>query len=364
MAIAALPNPVPLWDLTLHSTSGSLASSGFVIDAASEKAAIILQAPKTGIINKIGFYVAAHTSGATLDCEVQTISASTGLPSGTRVGSSTTATVVTSGTGWYEATLATGAAVTKGDRIALVVAQPASSPGNCAIGDLANFFGQSSSHGFPFGAVYVASWAVASSLRRPIIYAGYDDSTYGFCPFNLPATSITLSNSINSSSTPDEVGNRFNALMPMRIVGARLLVNPAADGRDFSIALYNNAGSQLAIESFDSGQFAQGALLQADFLFDAAVDIAAGVHRMTFIPGTTSNNQMSYVTMPSATGIRYAMPGGVDTYWTERTDGGSFSDTNTRFALLIPLVQGFDDAAGGGATVQVINSRATSHLRR
>ena len=139
--------PIPLWDLCGHSTAGSVLATAFVLDAANEGAAYIFDVRKAGTINKIAFYVAAHTTGATMECEVQTISTTTGLPSGTKFGSSTTGTVVTSGTGWYEATLSTGAAVVLGDRIAIVVKQPSSSPGNCAIGDLVNWYASTSYHG-------------------------------------------------------------------------------------------------------------------------------------------------------------------------------------------------------------------------
>ena len=94
MTLATIP-PIALWDLCGHSTQGAVVATGFVMDAANEAAAYIFDVTKTGTLNKIAFYVAAHTTGATLECEVQTISATTGLPTGTKVGSSTTATVAT-----------------------------------------------------------------------------------------------------------------------------------------------------------------------------------------------------------------------------------------------------------------------------
>jgi len=348
MAMTALPAPIALWDLSGHMPSPTLATTGFVIDAASEKAGLIMLAPKTGNISKVGFYVAAHTSNATLDVRIETVSATTGLPTGTLFGTNTSGTAATTATGWYESTLTASAAVTMGDMVALVVAQPAASPGNCSIGDLANWFGSGSGTGIPFGANYVSSWAAAASYRRPLIFPVYDDATYGFCPLNMPITAVNNAYTWNSSSTPDEVGNRFNLVVPTRIVGARVFMNPAGDSRDFSLRLYNNAGTQLATRTFDSAQYAGATYLWGDFLFAAAVDCSAGVHRMTILPTTTSNNGSGHVTISSATGARYAMPGGNDAYWTERTDAGSFSDTNTRLMHLIPLVQGFDDGAGGG----------------
>lgn len=348
MTMVQLPAPIPLWDITSNSVTMSVASSGFVIDAASEKAGLIMQAPKTGSVDKIGFYVGAHTTGATLDARVETVSATTGMPSGTLFGTNTSGTVATTATGWYEVTLTAAANVTIGDNLALVVAQPSSSPGNCAIGDLVNYFGQSSSNGLPYGANFVSSWAVASTYRRPLIFLGYDDSTYGFCPLNMPVTAVNAAYTFNSTSTPDEVGNRFNALVPMRIVGARAYINPAADSRDYTLKFYDNAGTLLASRTIDTAIASGGTYLWFDLLFTAPVDISAGVHRMTILPTTASNIGTGHLTISSATGARYAMPGGVDTYWTERTDAGSFSDTNTRLHLLTPLVQGFDDAAGGG----------------
>lgn len=347
MAMTDLGIVTPLWDQGGYGLSATtISSAGYVIDAASEKAGLMLQAPKTGNISKIGFYVSTHTTGATLDCRVETLSATTGLPSGTLFGTNTSGTVATTATGWYESTLTAAAAVTRGDRIGLVVAQPSSSPGSCAIGYLSAFFAGQNYHGFPFGGNYVSSWA-ASTGHRPIIYAGYDDGTWGRCPWNLPVTAITPASSFNSSSTPDEIGNRFNALVPMRIAGVRLMVNPAGDGRDFTLVLYDGSSSVLATETFDSGQWYASAAYWGDFFFDAAVDISAGVHRIALKPTTTGNNQYGYFDVNNTAHLS-AVQSGADTYHTGRTDGGAWTDTNTRVALIIPLVSGFDNGAGGG----------------
>lgn len=340
--------PFPLHEIVGHTNQSAISATGFVIDAASEKAALIFQAPKTGTVNKIGFVVAAHTTGATLECEIQTVSASTGFPTGTKVGSSTTGTVATTATGFYEATLSTGASVTKGTLYALVVAQPSAASGNCAIGDLVNHFGSTGQQNFPYGAAYASSWAMASNARRPLIFPGYNDSTYGFVPLNPPVTAVS-STTFNSGSTPDEVGNRFTTVAPLRIAGIRLAVNPAADGRDFTVKLLDSGGSTLATKTIDTGQFGQSAYAWADLYFDASVECPAGTYRITITPTTGSNIVVGWFTMPSATGIRHASPGGVDTYWTERTDGGSWTDTTTRIAQLSPLIDGLDDAAGGGS---------------
>lgn len=336
---------MPLWDVGETLSTVAVSSTGFVIDAASEKAGLIFAAPKTGNISKIGFYVAAHTTGATLDCRVETISATTGLPTGTLFGTNTSGTVATTATGWYESTLTAAAAVTMADRLALVVSQPSSSAGNCAIGDCPGMFTGADYHGFPFGGNYVASWAAVG--RRPIIYAGYDDGTWGYCPFNMPITSITPTSSLNSSTTPDEVGNRFTLPVPARIVGVRALINPAGDGRDFTITLYDSSSSVLAQRTYDSGQYRAAASYWSDFFFSSAVDASAAMHRIALKPTTTSNNQYGYFDV-SNTAHLSAIQSGANTYHTQRTDGGAWTDTNTRVALMIPLVSGFDNGAGGG----------------
>lgn len=356
MAMVSLPSPIPLWNAAGTFYLPGIIATVFVIDAASEKAAVMFQAPKTGTINRIGFYVGAHTTGATLDCEVQTVSTTTIFPSGTKVGSSTTGTVATTATGWYEATLSTGAAVNKGDRIALVVAQPASSPGNCAIGALDSWVYDTSSTNYPAGALYTSSWAAAGSFKRPIIFPGYDDSTYGGVFGSMPVTEVNTSFTLNTGSTPDEVGNVFTTVAPLRIVGARVFINPGGDSRDFTLKLYDSANSVLASETFDSASFHTGWTMWADLLFDAGVDTTAGLHRMTILPTTASNATVSYLTIPNNTtyaGVRHAMPGGVNTYWTQRTDAGSWTDTNTRFMGLVPLFDGVSDGAGGGGLAGV-----------
>lgn len=348
MAMVALPTAIPLWDEPAYATAPLQWTTGYVIDAASEKAGLVMEATKAGNISKVGFYLSVHTTGATLDVRIETVSATTGQPSGTLFATNTSGTVVSTGVAWYECTLTASATVAIGDRFALVVSQPSSSSGSCVVGSVTNYFSPGNARHFPYGLNYVSSWAGNANYRLPTIFPVYDDNTYGYIPGSMPVTAWNVAYVFNSSSSPDEVGNRFNLVVPTRIVGARVFINPAGDGRDFALRLYDSGGTQLATRTFDSAQFHASSYFWADLLFSAAVDCSAGVHRMTILPTTTGNNGTGHMTISSATGARYAMPGGVDTYWTARTDGGAFSDTNTQLHMMVPLVQGFDNGAGGG----------------
>jgi hypothetical protein len=68
MAMTALKQqPFPLFDFGIRpSTMPAIGTSVFVLDAANKAAAIGFQAPASGNIDKIGFYVSAHTTGAVL----------------------------------------------------------------------------------------------------------------------------------------------------------------------------------------------------------------------------------------------------------------------------------------------------------
>lgn len=65
MSMVALSTAIPLWDEPAYATAPLQWTTGYVIDAANEKAGLVMEATKAGNISKVGFYLSVHTTGAT-----------------------------------------------------------------------------------------------------------------------------------------------------------------------------------------------------------------------------------------------------------------------------------------------------------
>ena len=98
---------MPQINLITVASSGALSSSGF-------KAAVIVNAPATATIHTIGFYVVSKTTNGNVVVSLETVDATTGMPTGTAYGGSANVTVSITATGAYVCTLGTDGSATQG----------------------------------------------------------------------------------------------------------------------------------------------------------------------------------------------------------------------------------------------------------
>jgi hypothetical protein len=199
----------------LWSRGGNTAFAGLLLDADGEKAAYIVQAPKSGNLDRIAFRSSTVTSGANLDCRIETVSTSDGNPTGTLWATNTNCTVNCNASNtWFEGTLTASAAVTKGDLFAVVFVAP--SGANLNISVCSSMLDVISGWGFPYNAHYTTSWAKGTSDVVQVAVR-YDDGTYpNICAFPASAMANTQ---WNSSSNPDERGLYFSLPFPARLTG-------------------------------------------------------------------------------------------------------------------------------------------------
>jgi hypothetical protein len=78
-------------------------------------------------------------------------------------------------------------------------------------------------------------------------------------------------------------------------------------------------------------------------------ELAAGTYRLIFKPTTTSHVTLYHYDVPSNAHFAAAEVG-IGWYYTQRTDGGSWTDTDTKRPLMGLLFDGVDVSGGGGGS--------------
>lgn len=331
----------------------------YTLDALGEYVAWIIQAPKTGTIDRIHFYAGAVTAdGDGLRCRIETVSGTDGNPSGTLVTSSAEVThVTTTANSWNRGTAGLAAAVTKGDMIAVKLASPAA--GTTFNGVIRAKFDQYQAPGvnwpnalFPY-IVNAIPTAAKVSPGAMCFALEYNDATIPHTEGAVPI-STAASTSFNSGSTPDERGNLFQVPVPCRVVGIYSQAMPAAGGANLDFLLYDAASTALATLAVDAEHNRTPAASPQSEIryFAAAVSLSANTdYRVAIRPSTTSNvSATQYVldTTVGTTALREAGMGGTTWKLTTRTDAGAWTDTNDTIACIGLIVDQFDDAASGG----------------
>lgn len=317
--------------------------SGLLIDASGETASFVLAAPKTGNIHKIHFRTTTVSSSGTLDVRVETVDTTTGTPSGTLIGTNTngTQTGLASNT-WYSPALTADAAVTQGQIIAISIVQ---STGNLSIASLSN-----PQQRFPYSALF-ASAAWTKNLTPPCLALEYDDGTTPPITGCFPYSAVT-STTFNSGSTPDERGNKITLNATMRTSGFWFWAD--CDTQDSEVSLYDSTGTLIERLSFDKDVQNSSTVGFYSFPWTAKHTLTAGTYRLTLRATSTTNITLIDVDVNSS-GLMTAMDGGTDIIFTQCTDGGAFTDTNTKRAMIGLLIDGIDVPSGGSGGLKAIN---------
>ena len=333
MALVSLPAPIP-FPVSLPSTT-TVETSVFLLNAASEAAALIANVPKTGTIDRLRFY-AAVTTNATVQGEVQTVTSSTGNPSGTPVG--TQGTVTTSGTGWYEITLGTGASVTQGEVYAFIVRQPSSSAGDMTV-YASNAYWPTNR---PYGALF-ASGSWAKSYYTPLIMVRYNDGTWVELQHLVGAHQITTDDVSQSTTPVDETGNRIDMVGTARVVGAEFFTNTW--GGAFSVCFFDGSTEQEAKVVAPNISAAPSTLVRWAIYFQSSYTMTnGGVYRLTIRPTDTTSRPILRYNFDS----NVIKPLGGMMKRTSRENLGAFSDTDGAMMGIVPIIDQIDNGAGGG----------------
>jgi len=196
-----------------------------------------------------------------------------------------------------------------------------------------------------------SSWAKQNAVAT--FGVKYDDgSVYGI-PGTYPVTGSSAFSvtGINTGSTPDEIGVKFQVPFPCRVRGIHWNGGLANAADQFK--LYNAADSVLGTITIDSDQVYS---TRGQFhLFAADIELTKDVwYRITLLPGGGNSCSVNEFEVASAAYLDQ-FAGGQNYHRTERTDAGGWTDTTTKVPVISLLINGFDDgtgaASGGGLAI-------------
>lgn len=332
--IGAVWAPPPMLGL-----AGGLMFGDLILDAAGEKAAAIVQVPKTGSIAEIGFRVGAVTTSADLKVGLYTVDAS-GNPTTTAYGGMVAGVQATpTASTAYTVALGTAATATAGDIVAVVI-EFNSAAGNLRIND---FRGTSSnSQQFPYTALFTTSWS--KSTATPITWLKYSDGSYSFMPGVLPAATSAELSFASNNATQDEVALRFRLPVPSRLAGFGGVIAQLAN---FDAVLYEDTTALLTY-SLAASQVASSLRYPRVHKFPTPYVLAANTtYRLALKPTTTTNITVAHYDVAAAA-VFNQVEGGPDFHWSQRVDAGAWTDTVTRRPFIWLLLDQFDDGVGGG----------------
>ena len=334
--------PVPHWFDGI-STNG-LGFGSNVIDAAGEKVALIIRAPKTGTLERVGIRFGTVTTAADIKVSFQNVSSldADGTADQYRVISSASVvsnTFVESGIMSSDGTdTGTKRSVTKGELFAVVV-EFDSSAGNLQVSS-------TTAPSFllaPYCRHFTTAWATTNSLM--LVGLKYTDN-YELIGAGWPFSALTLLSNGNGGN-PDEYGNVFTLPFKARVTGW-WGVMLFTSGRNFDIVIYDNSNNVLLSSSYLGENMRPSNAGLAQLYFDSTVELAANTtYRIVLKPTTISGNSLQFGTVASAA-ILNSLPMGDAFKRTHRTDAGAWTDTNTERFFLGLLVDQLDDGVSSG----------------
>lgn len=365
MALITIPGGFWFPRLPEHSASTPSFTTGDVLDADGEKDAYILRVPRTGTLKAVGFRLGTVTQAPTngLRVSFQDVSLTTGDPdeatdqfrdvtSGLTTGAWVTTGLITDdGTD-------TGVkrSVTRGALLAVVVEFASFSAG-----DNLGVYARASVNTIGSGAVGHAynthktggTWAKNRGALNLALQ--YDDDVWE-C-LDLPMHNLAALNSVNfsSSSSPDERGLIFQFPAPVAVRGGWWRgLNTATDT---DMVLYDaNGTTALETITFDAQVTTTGIGGNASYapFSQDRVLLANTPYRLVMKPG--SSNMTLHDFDVAAAAIMNAHEGGQAWHYTQRTDGGAWSETTTKRPMMGLLVTGIDD---GGFRRSAMGRRRT-----
>lgn len=342
-----LPHP-PIGLTEWRATPGT---GNLLLDAAGEKAVWVFRAPKTGTLERIGFRLNVVTTAEDLKVSFQNVDPATGFPDGAidqyRIIPS--ASVISNtwvDTGIITDTGADGGtkrSVTIGDPVAVVIEF------NSAVGNLNISMKSVDAAGewflnSAYCLLYTGSWALQSAFA-PQTVIKYDDGSYPYLPSILPTMTTTVVN-LGSTSDPDEIGAYFQLPFPCAVSQAGACGD--FDG-DFDLVLYDSDGSTpLGTISVDKD--IRGVTGSSGGVYPFATPITltkATNYRIVVKPTTATTIALRYITVNSAAFMEH-LDGGIAFYWTQRTNGGGWSQDTTKRPWIFLVISALDDGVGGG----------------
>lgn len=274
-------------------TNAALAVVNTQLNTAGHYIAVVMQAPVTDTLTKIGF-MTGTVNANTLDVRVETVDSATGRPSGTLWAANTNfvqTVIATDDAKWFEVTLTAGASLNKGDLFAIVLKIGSST--SLQIAGLSSLIvpwmpGSWRNTGTPT--------VLGSVLHSISIYysgAGYIPHT-GICPVKT-VDAFTF----NNTSTPDVRGIKFTPAFRCKTDSVWCVAD--LDG-DVTAKLYDTDGvTVLASTSFGQNLAGQAGPSRNVGMWNTEATLNANsTYYLGFEPSSASNVSLYSINFHSA----------------------------------------------------------------
>lgn len=326
----------------------------YVIDATTERVALIVRCPKAGVIDRFDAHVGVVTNSPDngLRFSIQGVSLVTGLPDGTILGATSNAFVTyahTVTTGWKATDFGETVTVTRGQLIALVIDIPTFAAADSICMRAIQSVHQSL---FPHG---VSVTVTKQGQYIPWFALHYTDG-YALISPTLPAPSEITSVTFNSGTAgADEYALAFSLPFPCKLNAATIFMMADA-AADFEVLLYGSDGATVLSTLTHDGDVTSGAVLKnAFFYLGTEVTLLANTtYRLAVRPTTVNSVYLAYHSYSNLALMETKGGGGAFYLSARLNQGGSWTDYNSgtfRSPHISLNFSAFDDAvsAGGGS---------------
>lgn len=347
------------WPLPIVPINPSPSFGNFTLDGTTDTIEVTFQAREAATITHLGFrYGTRVGTPPTFKIDLQSVSATTGLPAGT-VGGGTPASATFTppadatwdGT-WQWIALDNAYTCARGEILAIVIAY---SSGTIDGSNKSSFTTQLNSWNcrkrWP---TMVENSAGSRATANNIPIWGYKSSTttYG-CP--IKTTTVT---GYSSGSTPDEKGMLFTLpsgwAATCTIVGVYVGINVAAAGGTFDITLYDTDGTTaLQTLSVDIDQLNRAQNLNGEvfiFYFDEVTlsTLTVGSTYRVALAATSAGVALGLAILQvDASNDWTAFPGSTNFQLTTRTDAGAWTEDATQRPMMGLILDDLTEPSGG-----------------
>lgn len=344
---------------SIFSSGGALTT--LTLDSTTDMVAWVGTSPIADSITVVYFRTGTIAAGGgdTVDVRIETVT--NGKPSGTLWAANTNIAVAVADADdnvWKTATLTASASLAVGDMFAIVIRSSSGTPA-VTITTVTSTLGASSGH-LPT-IVQNATGAdavIADTVLEWVVK--FNSAGIRYLPGLSPLDGAFTLTAFNSGSAPNARALRFQVPFKCRVVGARLMMGNFAAGSDFTVSLFDGAGTTDAgaLGQFTvDGDFAQSATIDGllEGYFDAVNTLAANTTYYVEVRPDTANSITLWEETTAGSGepagaIRAFSHMSAEVYLATRTwaagTAGAWSTTTTTMPVITLLVDQLDDGTG------------------
>jgi hypothetical protein len=333
---------------------GTPAYQTHTLDATGDRVGIVFRAEEPMTVTSVQFRQGTITGDPDdLRVGLQEVDTATGIYNGTWLGGvsnyATYGPIAGNNNAFVTATLPTAVTLTRGQVVAIVL-QPVAGGGSGWDGsDFMTISRTMANVAYGHRGPYAIDNGTKSTNQNPVYIVNTSTRSYGF-----PVESIT-SRSNNTGSTPDEWGMYFRVpsgvCSTYKIQGVRIA--GVASAGDWRLRLYDTNGTTVLQEVLvDKDEVSMGTAYPSQIYWEdstLATLNAGSYYRIAFAPTTTTSTGAIYAWELDSANNRICFFGdAADVSATERTDGGAWTETNTRIWAMQALIIDVTAPTGGG----------------